>query len=317
MKVKNIIIGGLAAIMLLSMTSCQLAKEDLPEGKSQDRLIGVFITAQHLDRFDMENGRLYAKLTARELTNEETGQKSSIQEYFFEGKKGILFFSAEMTGENGDSYSSSYCSEGLSETNLSINVGDDDEKHILDAVIYLAPNMNVTDVMTQYVNPVYQEDNGKVYLVEGQGISAGGMRSEGDAFSQRLEESITVSENGKEKTKTTTINISFKTKLPPEKVVVIEMDKDSNIVKKQECMPGKLPESITADIDTDYFIVESYKIDFDGKEKVSRAVFSRDDEGLDSLFAIDNGIVINQRTVINWQYIKGMPQTSISDTITG
>lgn len=100
MKNRRRIIWIIVATMLLSMTTaCQLAKEDLSEESTQDRLIGVFITCRHLDLFDTEgfikdnindlanggnmtnsnsekyNGRLYAKLTTRELTNEDTGNR--------------------------------------------------------------------------------------------------------------------------------------------------------------------------------------------------------------------------------------------------
>lgn len=259
------------------------------------------------------------------MRTQVTGKKSTIQEYVFEGVEGIPYFNALMVGENGETYSSSYSGEGLSDSSFNLHVGDDEDKTILDAVVYLAPNMHTMDGMTEtgvthemsemnetanmygdldvtttYINPVYQSDDGKVYVVGGQGMSMGGDQTEGSAFSQKLEETITVTENGKAKTMTTVINISFKIMLPPEKVVILEMDEASSIVNKKEYKSGKLPESVTPTTNTDYFIVESYKTDFDGNEKVSRAVFSKEDQALESFRMIKNGIIVKQQTPVNW-----------------
>ena len=45
----------LAFFILLMSTGCQLAREDMAENRSGDKLIGVFITKEYLDLFDIES----------------------------------------------------------------------------------------------------------------------------------------------------------------------------------------------------------------------------------------------------------------------
>ena len=91
-------------------------------------LAGVFITREYLDLFDFEsylsdnastivnggeitvedqekyNGRLYAVLKPRTLTNEETGDTTEHWEYVFEETTGIPFILVETKQPDGQSY---------------------------------------------------------------------------------------------------------------------------------------------------------------------------------------------------------------------
>ena len=322
MKIKRIIAAIATAVMLLPLTGCQLAKAASAVGNAPDRLIGVLVTNDHLDLFDMEGylneninsfsggeitmsgntkkyeGRLYATLTTKELTNTESGEKVSVEEYAFDSVKGISFFTAKMPPKDSEEgYTSSVFADGISDSHFAINCGDDEDKNTLEGTIYLVPGKSGS---THYINPVYQSGDGRVYAISGQGISIGGVQSEGSVYSQKLEESVTITENGKSKKQTTVVNVSIQSKLPPQKIVVLEMDKNNSCLSRQEFMPGKVPESITPNSHTEYILLESYKKGFDGKEKIERTLFSPDQEYLESFFANEDGVVIKQSTTLNW-----------------
>ena len=118
-KLRRILSVFAAFGILLSLTGCiRLAQED-GDLNGQDRFIGFFITYEYLDLFDHEKyfddmlssnkpenlwgkalqsedyqGRLYAVLSTKTLTEEVTGTTFTTKEYVFEGLQGINFFSA-------------------------------------------------------------------------------------------------------------------------------------------------------------------------------------------------------------------------------
>ena len=68
-----------------------------------------------------------------------------------------------------------------------------------------------------YINPVYQSSDGSVYVLSGNGHMFSGIGGEGAAYSQTLEENITVRDNGHEKHRNIVVKISFSVMIPPEK----------------------------------------------------------------------------------------------------
>lgn len=322
MKLKNIAAAACASALLLVLTGCRLAKETEETGKVQDRLMGVFITTEYLDLFDMEgylndhlkgasggeltpdgtadayNGRLYAALTTKEHIAEDSGKKYDTKEYTFENVPGIPFFATDLPMEDGtDTTVSSVYSEGMTDSHFGTHYSDDEDKITLEGTIYLVPGKNGH---THYLNPVYQSADGRIYATTGQGMSVLGVQSEGDTTAQKMEESITVTENGVSKKKTAVINVSIATMLPPQKIVLLQMDKSSAVLSRQEYLPGKLPERLTPHSATEYMVLESHKVDFDGQEKIDRALFSRQDETISSFYPTDEGVIFKQYTTIHW-----------------
>ena len=90
----------LSLLLMFLLTGCQLAKDDLQQPSRTDRLVGVFLTQEHLDLFDMdrymddhindllkggviENGsayqdKLYASETVHSSYNTETGESAAM-----------------------------------------------------------------------------------------------------------------------------------------------------------------------------------------------------------------------------------------------
>lgn len=321
-KHKTFILVLAAVSVLFTLTGCQLAKEDMKEEKTKDSLIGVFITDEYLDLFDMKGyledhmdsfsnqpiqvednsgkykERLYAVLKDTEQLDEETSEKRSIKEYAFEDIEGLFLIAPNMHSDKGDDYITSNFSEGVSDAHFGTYFGDEENKVTLDATIYLASGMNQK---AQYVNPVYQSSDGSVYALSGQGISVvDDTQSGGGEISQKLEESLTVTENGKSKKKTTIINLSIKNAQSPEKIAVILMDHNNCILSREEYEPGKLPKAITPNKKTDYIILETYSIDLDGAEKITRTFYTKDDLNLQSFVKLENNILAKKDTSIQW-----------------
>ena len=146
MMIKRIFIVFIIVLILLNITGCQLALEDKGESNIKDRLIGVLITDEYLDLFDLEGylndninkfsgggsimiegdnreyqGRLYATLTTLTLTDEK-GNTHETKEFAFDNVDGVAYFSATVPATEEDESFITYGSdEAISDGHMSIH----------------------------------------------------------------------------------------------------------------------------------------------------------------------------------------------------
>lgn len=326
MRNKRLIIICFILCILFTLTGCQLAREDAGEASyiDKDRLIGVLVTREYLDLFDMEGylndnidkltrggeislegnnseyqGRLYATLKTQVLTEEETGNTMNTKEFVFDSVDGIAFFAATVPAtESEDSFITSGSDEGISDGHSAYNYGDEEDSTTLEGTIYFSPSS--TDTIF-YINPVFQSADGSVYATTGNGYKVDGMLGEGPSYSTTLSETTTITENGKSKASSISITISLTMMYTPEKVVLLQMDQNSTIVSRKEYSPGELPESISTESDTAYLIVENYKRDYEGNSVISRSIYDSNQETLETFYSRDDGVCVKEWTQINWE----------------
>ena len=241
----------LTAIVAL-LCGCALARSDMDaSAASRDRLIGVYITTEYIDLFDLEgyiganasalsggsiseadaaqyNGRLYAKLVD--------------ERYVFPGVDGFAFFMATTEHEYGTSYSN-YTDEGVCGCKIAVNTNDNEDSSEealeLECTIYGLTGRNDRHVI--YTNPVYQTADGEVYLTSGHGISTSGVGA-GALVSQKLTDSTTVTDSeGNAVTSSASVNVHYVIAELPLGYTLIEMDADSREISRREYAPGELP----------------------------------------------------------------------------
>ena len=308
------------AFCLLLLSGCQLAREDT-NAEEQPRLIGAFITTEHLDLFDTERyfedhineildnhhitgdtsayeGRLYAELVTRTLTNEETGEASAYREYQFMGIDGIAFYAPTVSdGDGEESYVGSTSDEGISSGHFGIFTGDE-ERITLEGTIFITPQ---SAGKTFFVNPVYQDAEGRVYVTSGSGITQSGDLSEGARFSTKLEETTTVTEAGESHTAAASVDIAIEVVNTPEQVTLLQMDAESNVLLRTLYQPGTLPEVLIPEPDTSYLVVETQKRSGTGDVTVTRELYQKDDVTITTFCAREDGVCIEQRTALSWE----------------
>lgn len=88
---------------------------------------------------------------------------------------------------------------------------------------------------------------------------------------------------------------------PPERIVVLQMDADSSILMRTEHVPGGLPGMLTPEPATEYIVVETYKKDPEGNDKISRRLYDNSDESLETFFCREDGICVRQWTQLEWR----------------
>lgn len=311
-----------AAFILGSTGMVSLAKEESMElaAKEKDRLIGIFVTMEHLDLFDFEGylnenmnkvlnggeisqsdsakyeGRLYADLVERTLTDAESGRTSTAKEFVFEGVEGFLYYEAKIE-EDGESYYTSNGDEAISDGHLGINVNDAGESIDMEGTIYMSASGTQNCL---YFNPVYQTAEGAVYAVSGHGYSHSGEVSEGMIGSVTLEEKEESTLNGETVEVGTKIKMSYAFMFDPVKIVITQMSKDNQMVDSQEYKPGEVPKELVVETDTEYFIVETVKEDKEGKEIHTREMYQREDDMFETFFCREDGICVKKPTGIVW-----------------
>lgn len=326
MKSKRLCAAALILSILGGLTGCQLAKEDGTANAEKDRFIGVYITTEHLDLFDMESylednlntimkggntvvnaddsvkyqNRLYAVLEDEALTNESTGEISRRQRFVFTDVEGFGYYAPLMyESETESSYISSEVDEGISDGHTHVSSGDEEERIELTGTVYVCPDFG--ESVEIYCNPVYQTTDGRVYLQAGNGMSFSNNGGEGVNMSTKREETVTLTEDGKEKSYTTIVEIAVETVYTPEKIVVLQMDAAGLLLDSQEYIPGQLPDEIEPLQGTEYLIVETHKTDSAGEETVFRELIDQEETGFETLYAKENGICVEDYTRVLWE----------------
>lgn len=297
----------LALAVLWTVAGCQLAQGDGEgETKGQDRLIGVLITTEHLDLFDMDawlndnldqgfqgdvtiqdtsayQGRIYA------VQKEKTEDGITSADFVFEGIEGIRFFAPTVTDSSGQShYGTMIADEGLSDVHYRINVSDTGEEIGIEGTVYVSGAEDYYFCM----NPVYQDAQGRVYVVQGNS-NAGNSLGE---MTLTLDATATVTENGITTTQAASVRVTFAAMEAPEQIRVLQMNGDHEIRASEAYAPGTLPEEITPLPGTAYILVETQGAD----GAVSREIYSPDDTSLKTYYAIENGLCAARYTQIQW-----------------
>ena len=262
----KVLLFGLFAMLILALTGCQLAQEGA--GQQEDaRLIGVFLTTEHLDLIDHASiegiqipmrrgqpdfsaffmpGRLYAEWD------------NDIGEFRFP-IDGIPFFSAVAPAEYTPwgHVTTSHASPAITGGGSHHFFGDNYARMEMTGTIRAVPGAQAAAFVS--MNTVFQTADGRVFLTSGSGYSFHGNTTEGRIWSVTLSESITTTQNRVENTYSATITINLETMFPPERFVLLQMDKDSQIVRRTEFTPDQTHQPFHLEAATEYLILETHR----------------------------------------------------------
>ena len=292
MKLKQMLAGLLAVWGLLALSGCQLALDNAAEPAGGDRLVGVFVTAEHLPFPEKAQGspsgekRLYA-------VQKESARGGA--EFVFEGVAGIVCIAATIpaTGQH-DAYVTSAMTEGISEGKVAHSYGDEEDKTSLEGTIYLSP---ARAGRVCVVNPVYQGTDGRVYAVSGTGLGLDEAGMAGEPLTQTIEEIQTTTENGKSKSVCMEVKLSVAFMPPPAQITVLQMNDRHEIVRRQDYTPGKVPETLTPEGETAYLMTETRAGD---GQTVTRELITQSDEGFSTFVCRSDGVCVERQTKVLW-----------------
>ncbi|MBP5660458.1 MAG: hypothetical protein J6X08_03880 [Lachnospiraceae bacterium] len=267
-----------------------LAKE--PKVKSSgDRLIGVFVTKDYVDTFNMEayindnpdilvsrettvsledsskyNNRIYAVKTNPDGENHD---------YYFEGFEGIRCFTVSLntprpvpdspTGEIDEDYvthisiSDAECSSSRHYDDSNSEPGTYNPHFCeseLNCFIYAFPTGDGS-ALGMYCNPVYQDKDGQVYMTGGQCIAAANDES---SIGMTLKSTMTekyeeTSSSGESSEETITVNAELKIVSPTINYVFSQYDSEGKLINNESFTSKDMPSEIKLLRDCNYAVV--------------------------------------------------------------
>lgn len=244
---------------------------------TEDRIVGVILTHWNTAR---DLGRIYAEMP------DELSADFSFMDAF-----GDIEIWAYMITVSRPSMSRTYASETVRVNEVSIGrlfPHDNDAPSIeMDGTVY------GTDAVSAFFSwtPVFQDSHGRVYIAHGGGgISVGRLHGTshvqfpiGNDFSN--------------------ISLSVRGIRPADKIVVVQMDAEHNLISLAEYPPGELTDAYLPGEDTMYLIVETI-----AGNNVTRTIFNRWDDrfaaqldSFDSFYVLENGFAIPRATEVRWQ----------------
>lgn len=306
--IKRIYLIILAASMLL-LSGCQLAK---PEAETQmtDRLAGVLVTTEHLDLFDMEaylndhisgigdhtvedtdeyQGRIYGELT--QVGNFEDG--AARYEVFFPDVEGYFLVDLRCSASGlwepeGEYYWNTTGNGGLYDVKSGFTSTDEGEETSMEMTIAYWQDGPVT----MFLNPVYQTDDGKIYVTSGSGLS--GDLATGGEMTQTMTNTVTTTLDGERQTITSTVKVHAVHALPTEELQLVQMDESHRILAESNYQKGSIPEELDLEAETAYLIVQTT----DG-ETTARTLCQPGDENA-VYFTAQGKICIPGSVQLNW-----------------
>lgn len=277
---KKLAIALIFALALM-LPGCSLLRED-GEPADADRLVGVYITENYIDSFDFE---AYVQDNASSLSgggeiSREDAAKYTRRIYaeITDGKtsfpiEGIAFIAARYE-KDGESCTGSDYGDKLADVHLSINVSDDMETTVLTGKLFADSGAGR---MSAYCNPVYQQADGRVYLVPGEGMSAN-MGS----MTHSLSESCESAKKG-ERGYGMDITLEVEGRRTSEKLAVLLYSAEGALLSRTEYAPEEMPEEISAE-GAAWAVFEDYTADYSGEPQVIRQLIAAgSDEGFLSL----------------------------------
>lgn len=313
--------------IMLVINGCSLAKEDAgkevlnSEEIIQDRLIGVVVTDEHQDLFNIDaflNDNL-DKIADGEVLKGSSSAKYQNRIYatldkhgsdepykwdiYFENVDGYVLISPTMQDGNGEPFHMTEGDDSFSDVNTHYVSTDEGQEIYLNGTLYLQSGEERNGA-AYYLNPVYQTEEGDIYLVGGNGVSSNVAGEDGNEMSSTVDGTCNLTVDGVSESYKSSIEIKFITMDPPTKVRFYHMNEKHEILSTKEFIPSEVPEEFGVEEGTAYVIMETEKENSIGTKKVEREICEPDKEGqmtVKTFCPSDDGILMQKYTKIVFQ----------------
>lgn len=266
---------ALILALCLSLTGCSLLREDTSgEPAAEDKLVGVYITPEYLDTFDFESyagDNMDSLANGGEISAEDAAKYS--ERIYAEVVDGTAIFPVEgmaiisaRFGDGDESYIGSQLGDCVVGGGTSVNYGEDTDSVELSGTLY-AP---AGEYVSAYCNPVYQQSDGEIYLVSGQGISSNGIGSMSQTISENTDP------HGDVRGYSMSIDLTVTSVYISDKYVVLYYAEDGSLMSREEYAPGELPYELPY-AGAAYVVIEDHTRDDYGDPTVERMLLTPGD----------------------------------------
>lgn len=281
-----IILAAVAVVAFIvgTVSGVSLSSDEESGNSGKAALIGMFVTKE----------AVYSRLDAvpEEYTeiNDETEEKISHKEYVFKNIEGFPFYHCEIKDSNGN-YGLTVTNGVISDVNNIFNLTDTAEENIIKGTLYTT---NTNGVF--YANPVYQDQDGNVWLEPGDGLGASGYGS----ASIKLGNEIKVTTGNNVTTKKYEAELKIEYADPVKELIISEMDADDVLIRKTTYLSGDIPAEYKPSDNTDYIIVNTVYYDVENVLQEKRNVYDRTDSEFSYMNINEDEIGIKKSSEIIW-----------------
>lgn len=208
---------------------CSLALEE-PPSVGGDRLAGIFVTEQYIEPEEPQlevnaRGEIYARDTGpRKIYGSFTGYGKDAAVVTFPDLQGYGVYSF-LVPEDETHEASGYSACDSIFTDCHFTVSDTEDS--LEASFYATAG----SPRHYYFNPVYQQPDGQLYLVPGEGIASDSFL-DGQKFSKSVAQSATGTKSGSETTKGQSFTITVIAADPPQDMELFLMDAGHQVLER-------------------------------------------------------------------------------------
>lgn len=291
-----VLITALSAAVL---SGCSLAQEEAgAQNPQEDRLVGVFVTTQHPDNGVPEmvmrpDGKIVIKENREGIPGRLIFEETSLQDVVFEGMDGYGIYSIQVQDEN----LGGNCFYGISDDVFSDIYWETGDKDLIETTIYVS--REGPDCF--YFNPVYQTEQGDIYLQPGNGV-AYAEKTEGASFTHTLSWDRKVT--GKDQESVTgssfTVHITFAELPAAYRLLFFQEDNSADKVltgKELLSMEESGQWELKIPEETAYLILEQES----GQGEITRTLCNRGDGSLEFLKSLGGGILVKQQIGLLWE----------------
>lgn len=292
-------IALITVLSVCALSGCSLALEEArTQNPQEDRLVGVFVTKQHPDNGVPElvmrpDGEIVIKENREGIPGRLIFDETSLQDVVFEGMEGYGIYSIQVREEalGGN------CLYGISDDAFSDIYWETGDKDLIETTIYVSRE----GPRCFYFNPVYQTEQGDVYLQPGNGLSYA-EETEGASFTHTLswDRKITGKDQESVTGSSFTVHITF-AELPA--AYRLLFFKEDNSIDK--VMTGKellrMEENgqweLKVPEETAYLMLEAES----EQGEVTRTLCNRGEKSLEFLKSLGGGILMKQSIGLGWE----------------
>ncbi|MCM1192087.1 MAG: hypothetical protein NC123_12515 [Butyrivibrio sp.] len=312
----SVLVPVLAAGLL---TGCRLAREEAEtQDPAEDRLVGVFVTEEHLDTGMSEvtigpDGEVSLVENKEGIAGRIVSDENGWQTIVFDraghteadgteaedtGIKGFGIYNIRVWEEGQEHYTYYGIADDLfSDVYWAVNSSDLTESNKVEATVYVEPE----GPEGLYFNPVYQTSQGDIYLQPGNGLF-GSASSEGMSGTHTMSWKRNIAQDGQEAVEESSYAISITCAARPTAYRLLFMGEDSSVTG---VMTGdELAEmweqgqwELSVPRGTAYLVLEQER---DGGDAL-RTLCNRGEASMEFLRSAGGGYLVKQQIQIIWK----------------
>lgn len=280
----------LILILILAATTlsgCQLAKPQASETQEQDQLIGIYVTTEYVDTFEVgeitiKNGEPVIESTSGKLYASEYDPKIGTCE--FDGYDGILFANNTYTDENG--VVNTGVTQNAYVTDVNIAIYDSSES--IEGTLIVGNRK----VISLYMNPVYRTVDDQIYLMSGSGLSMD--IDSGVSGNKTISESNTLTSDGHTTTNSFSVTMNYVCEEAIDLFRIKYINQEDALINTIDINPNSIPDELNLASDVAYLIVEQIQDD----EVIKRSLIV-DESYLSLHFFMDESVAKHYAIPIN------------------